>query len=403
MICNKKIKHLNLMGEISIYLFIITLFINRGLNLKIGYIVQGLFVLKLIFDRQNIKIKGKEIYKMFGIILVFGILMNLFVSKKNGWEIFFNQNIKFLFGMAFLSFIDNSNKIKKSLIAIMIGSSVTSISEIFNMNFIEYSQGRTRPLIMMGSIFSTIYIFEKIKTWAKEKKIDYSLIMIIPAIINTLGIMYSDSRMGFIVYVLILILYLIYNLIYNKMKLERIVVLIITILAVSAGLYKTMPEEFNQKIKTSFETKNNISNEARLIMWNGGFKAFKSNPITGVGSAKQDTQPYNMISAEEYGNEYFKYEFIQNKRFTEHHSIYVNFLSQNGLIVTILFLYLFFIQTYKRFKDNIKEVELVASYFTLLSFLVYGITWSTWTLYSVSQILFQIFLAILIYRSEKVS
>ncbi|MGL5050476.1 MAG: hypothetical protein ACRC6E_07580, partial [Fusobacteriaceae bacterium] len=62
-------RYLNLGGEISIYLFILTLFLSRGINLKVGYLVQVFFVLKLIFDRKNINLKGKEIYKLFGVIL----------------------------------------------------------------------------------------------------------------------------------------------------------------------------------------------------------------------------------------------------------------------------------------------------------------------------------------------
>ncbi|MGL5057589.1 MAG: O-antigen ligase family protein, partial [Fusobacteriaceae bacterium] len=186
---------------------------------------------------------------------------------------------------------------------------------------------------------------------------------------------------------------------------KKIGILLIVSIFIAIGIYKTMPTKFIDKVKTSFQTKNNFSNEARLVMWNGGLKAFKSKPITGVGSTKYDTQPFNIESAKQYADKhnanYLKNVFVEQKNFTEHHSIYINFLSQNGFIVTLLFLYLFFIQISRIFINSNKNSEAIASYFTLLSFLVYGITWSVWTLYSVVQILFQLFLAILIYSTDK--
>ncbi|MGL5982210.1 MAG: O-antigen ligase family protein, partial [Cetobacterium sp.] len=395
----------NLGGEISIYLFILTLFLSRGINLKVGYIVQVFFVLKLIFDRKNITLKGKEIYKVFGIILLLGILMNLFISEKNGWELFFNQNIKFIFGMAFLLFIDSKEKLEKTFVLLVLGSSILSISKISNLNFIDYSHSRTRPLIMMGAVFSSIYLFENIKKSVLEKKNNMKILYVVPAVITALGIMYSDSRMGFLVYLIVLFLYTTYNIFYYKMKLRKIGILLLLTSLISVGIYKTMPTKFVAKVKTSFQTKRNFSNEARLVMWNGGFKAFKSKPLTGVGSTKYDTQPFNIEAAKEYGDKYnanyLKNAFVERKQFTEHHSIYVNFLSQNGLLITLLFLYLFFIQTSKRLIASNKNSDAIASYFTLLSFLIYGITWSVWTLYSVAQMLFQLFLAILIYSTNK--
>ncbi|MGL5051112.1 MAG: O-antigen ligase family protein, partial [Fusobacteriaceae bacterium] len=382
-----------------------TLFLSRGINLKVGYLVQVFFVLKLIFDRKNINLKGKEIYKLFGVILLLGILMNLIVSKKNGWELFFNQNIKFIFGMAFLVFINTKEKLQKTFVLLLIGSSILSISKISNLNFIDYSHSRTRPLIMMGAVFSSIYFFENIKKCISARKFDKSLLLIIPTIITVLGIMYSDSRMGFLVYLIILSLYFIQKVFYYKMEFKKIGILLIVSIFIAIGIYKTMPTKFIDKVKTSFQTKNNFSNEARLVMWNGGLKAFKSKPITGVGSTKYDTQPFNIESAKQYADKYnanyLKNVFVEQKKFTEHHSIYINFLSQNGFIVTLLFLYLFFIQISRIFINSNKNSEAIASYFTLLSFLVYGVTWSVWTLYSVVQILFQLFLAILIYSTDK--
>ncbi|MGL5057422.1 MAG: hypothetical protein ACRC6A_08685, partial [Fusobacteriaceae bacterium] len=261
----EKKKHLNLAGEISIYLFIFTLFLSRGINLKVGYLVQVFFVLKLIFDRKNINLKGKEIYKLFGVILLLGILMNLIVSKKNGWELFFNQNIKFIFGMAFLVFINTKEKLQKTFVLLLIGSSILSISKISNLNFIDYSHSRTRPLIMMGAVFSSIYFFENIKKCISARKFDKSLLLIIPTIITVLGIMYSDSRMGFLVYLIILSLYFIQKGFYYKMEFKKIGILLIVSIFIAIGIYKTMPTKFIDKVKTSFQTKNNFSNEARLV------------------------------------------------------------------------------------------------------------------------------------------
>lgn len=392
---------LNILGEYGVCFFILSIFLNGKLNLKIGYFIQGIFLLKLIFDRKNIFIKEKRIYITFMCILLLGIIMNFISSKGNGWEKFFSQNIKFIFGLIFIVFIDSFEKLKKALIFLLLGVTIISFSEVSNLNFIKISYTRTRPLIMMGAVFFTIYLCEKIKNNLNIKKIQGWIYLIIPATLGTLGIMYSDSRMGFLVYIIILGIYVFYNLVLYKIDVKKISLLVLILFGFSLVIYTSMPLQFREKIKTSFETKNNFSNEARLVMWNGGIKAFKSKPLTGVGSLSKDTQPYNIESAKEYKNTYIEDSFVRQKHFTEHHSIYINFLSQNGLVLTLLYLYLFFIQIPMVFLKNRKDSLAMASYATILSFLIYGVTWSVWTVYSSSQILFHIFLGILICQSKR--
>ena len=58
----KIIKWIDFLGEYTAYFYVFAIFIASKLNLKIRYILEVLFVLKIILDYQNIKIKGKKIY-----------------------------------------------------------------------------------------------------------------------------------------------------------------------------------------------------------------------------------------------------------------------------------------------------------------------------------------------------
>ena len=52
------LKKINIAGEIIIYLFVFSMFIDSKLTMKIGYVLQGLSLIKIGLDYKNIKLKG---------------------------------------------------------------------------------------------------------------------------------------------------------------------------------------------------------------------------------------------------------------------------------------------------------------------------------------------------------
>ena len=98
----KKIK-IELLGEYTSYLYIISAFINSKLNMKLGYLLVGLGILKLLFWREKVNI-NKRVYGMFSFLFVLGIISNFIVSKSNGINVFINENGRFFLCSIFICF-----------------------------------------------------------------------------------------------------------------------------------------------------------------------------------------------------------------------------------------------------------------------------------------------------------
>lgn len=68
----KKIK-IELLGEYTSYLYIISTFINSKLNMKLGYLLVGLGIVKLLFWREKVNI-NKRVYGIFSFLFVLDII-----------------------------------------------------------------------------------------------------------------------------------------------------------------------------------------------------------------------------------------------------------------------------------------------------------------------------------------
>ena len=76
------------------------------------------------------------------------------------------------------------------------------------------------------------------------------------------------------------------NIVLSKLVIKNIkFISVITIIILFTGLF--LPKEYKEKLKTSFQTTENISNEDRIVMWKTGIEIFKENPIFGIGSYKK--------------------------------------------------------------------------------------------------------------------
>ena len=389
------INKINFLGEYLVYIYILAIFIESKLNLKIRYILEGFAILKILLDYKDIKIKGKEIYKTFLLILVVGIIFNYFASQSDGVEKFISRNIRFYHGLLVMIFINSQKKLEKVSNIIILGTALLGFGIFKNLDYVKLDIFRQRGIIVLGVAYCIIYFVETLKNEINIKKISYKTFFIgVATILGSLGVIFSDSRMGFLVVIFVIIGYIAYNLL-NKFSLKKLVISFIIGISSILMFYEISPQWFQREVKTSFETKNNFSNEARIIMWQGCIEAFKKSPIIGVGSSLDDTGVYTMKAGiETKRGEVFKKEFAKGT-FPEGHSIYLNFLAEVGSL-TFIYLYLFFILIPKYFFIFIKNSISIASFFGIIGFYIYGITWSIWSMYGLVQTLFQIFLAILL-------
>lgn len=396
----KTIEKINFIGEIIIYLFVFSMFIDSKLTMKIGYALQGISLIKIVLDYKNIKLKGKEIYITFIIILIIGSIFNFFSSNADGVKQFMERNLIFINGVMLILFIDNEKKLKTLVYIIIVGSILLSFGIINNLKFVKLDVIRKRAILTVATGFMIPCWLEKLKNYKEKKKYVEAIIYFIVIIYLLKGIGYSDSRMGFLVIIGTVGLYLIYSVWKVKLNFKKLGTVFLASCITISLFYAVMPLNFKREIRTSFQTKNNFSNEARLVMWRGSIDAFCYSPIIGVGSSVSDTKPFITNAARRYNKsgEIIR-EFVDNNHFSEGHSIYFNFLSQVGLLI-IGYLFLFFYLIPKRFIKSSKNEILLGCFFGIICFLLYGITWSVWGFYGVVQKFFQILLGMMIVATE---
>lgn len=392
----KIIKGIDFLGEYVAYFYVFAIFIASKLNLKTRYILEGLFFLKIFLDYKNIKIKGKKIYFTYIAILIIGIIFNYIASnnKEEAISVFIGRNIRFYHGLMILVFINSKEKLMKMTKVILLGTFILGLGVWQKYSYVKLDYHRLRGIIVMGTTYSMIYFIEKLKKYKEKVDVKDIIFSFISTIIGLVGIAFSGSRMGFLVIVGVIILYIIYNLI-QKFSLKKMIVSILIGVISTFMFYEISPTWFKNEVRTSFETKHNFSNEARLIMWEGCWNAFKSSPIFGVGSLTSDVGPFVKKVGENTTRGKELQDAFRKGRFPEGHSIYFNFLSQVGSL-TLVYLFLFFILIPKYFLKTDRNPIAMASFFGIMSFLIYGATWSVWIFYGLVQTFFQIYLGIML-------
>lgn len=97
--------------------------------------------------------------------------------------------------------------------------------------------------------------------------------------------------MGAISLFITIFLYLLFKIFKDKKNIKFIFIVIAIIFFTGISL----PKEYMVKLKTSFQTSQNISNEDRIVMWKAGKHIFKENPIFGIGTYKKYLSSYKKI------------------------------------------------------------------------------------------------------------
>ena len=383
----KNKKKINILGEFVSYFYIISLFLDSKLNMKIGYILLGLGVLKIIFFKDEIKKINKKVYGMFLVIFIIGIITNFFASKTDGINTFINENSKFLYSMLLPLFLEKKERID---CIINIGIIIFCIGIFWNKNFIlDGNYERQRGVLILGIIYIIISFLENFLK--KEYKKLYSLPIII---LSCYTMVILNSRMAVLVIIGCVSLYCLFILFFRR---EYKVYKVFIMLFLGAFLtFVSLPNSYKEHLKTSFYTKNNGSNEARIIMWKAGVDIFKNNPILGIGTAPKTAKKELVKYVENNMKDHWlAYDFIKNQPYSRLHSMYIDFFVQNGIFGVLYLLLLFGIIPVEFYKKRYETVT-TSAFFSILGFYIYGITWSIWSDYGIIQTAFQIILAIML-------
>ena len=387
---------LNFIGEWTTYAYIFSAFFNSKLNMKIGYLLLIISFFYICFNRDIIKFVNKKIYGMFLLILVLGSIWNYISADMIGMSKFLNINTKFFYGLAMFPFLMNIKKNRFNIfILIFLAVNLLSVIYLYNESYVYHlldDLGRIRAILLIGWIYILIYTFEKISEDFKKY-----IFLLLASILPFIALGRSGSRMGALSLLVTIFLYLLFKILKDKKNIKLISIVVAIIFF--TGIF--LPKEYMVKLKTSFQTSQNISNEDRIVMWKAGKHIFKENPIFGIGTYKKNIYPHvKKYVDENVQDEHLRQEFLNEDRFAMLHNMYVDFFVQNG-ILTFLYLFLFFILIpFIFFKYN-KNNECISAFFTLIFYLFYGFTWSLWASLPISQVLFQIFLIWMLVNLKK--
>ena len=129
-----------------------------------------------------------------------------------------------------------------------------------------------------------------------------------------------NSRMAVLVIIGCVSLYCLFILFFRReYKVYKVFILIFL------GVFLTfisLPSSYKEHLKTSFYTKNNGSNEARIIMWKAGVDIFKNNPILGIGTAPETAKKELVKYVENNMKDHWlAYDFIKNQPYSRLHSM----------------------------------------------------------------------------------
>lgn len=376
---------LSFLGEGITYAYVFSAFFNSKLNMKIGYLLLIVSFFYICFNNNIVKLVNKKIYGMFLLILVLGSIWNYISAGMIGMSKFLNINTKFFYGLAMFSFLLNIKKNKVNILIFLVVN-LLSAMYLYNESYVYHlldDLGRIRVILLIGWIYTLIYTFEKISEDFKKY-----IFLLLASILPFIALGKSGSRMGALSLFLTTFLYLIFKIFKDKKSINFVSV--ITIIILLTGLF--LPKEYTEKLKTSFQTTKNISNEDRIVMWKAGIEIFKENPIFGIGSYKKEIYPHVQKYVEENVNdEQLRGEFINRDRFANLHNIYIDFFVQNGILGFLYLILLFILIPFEFFKSK-KNKESISAFFSIMFYCCYGLTWSLWSSLGISQVLFHIFL-----------
>lgn len=386
----KKIKlnknYIELVGEYSSYIYILSAFLNSKLNMKLGYFILGLAIINIVFFPEKILKINKKVYGTFAVIFILGIIWNYFGSNGNGIEKFIKENEKFLYGISLMVLLNPKDKYKINILIFLSTNTLSFLYLYYKIPWLlDNDITRQRAILLLGSIYLLIYSLEKIIE--NKKNIFYLITLVFP----TLALIKSNSRMAGITIIVILILYSGYKILKDKNNIKIILVIIFGFFLLS----RYIPENYIKQLKTSFYLENNLSNEDRVVMWKAGMHIFKENIVLGVGNDSADIKPL----VQEYVDKNVKdkelrNEFLLHSRFSRLHNMYIDFFVQNGILGFLFLFYLFYIIPKEvNFKFKINK-ETVTCIFVIIAFYLYGLTWSLWSGYGIVRTLFECILAI---------
>jgi len=344
---------LMILGSATINLFCVIFSIYALLNYKL--------VLKLIFSQKKI-----FLYLFFSIfaILPYHNIDVSFDFQNSFWKsIFYFRYILMTFGIVLFLNKNNNSELtfKKYYVILLFVISIDVIKEhLTGTNFLGYSSiynGRiasfTNPELIIGYIFCFISLFCFDKFLNIKRKY-----LIIPLIFYILIISFIiGERSNFLkLFILITVFYTFIYLSENNFKIINFIKVFLFCLTISTVFFVAIKDT---KQASKFFDYNNISKISNFEMfinnlkhtphYSTALKIFYNNPIFGIGinNFREESKK------EKYSEK--KYKFDGNRSSTHAHQLYLEILSETGILGIVYFLVLFVWSIYLSLKNYVKN------------------------------------------------
>ena len=369
----------------GIYLFLIS---TLPISIVVGPSISLLNILLIIitffinFKLEQIKIEKKFLFYLLVILYVY-LIFNSFISIDYKEGIY--RNLGFLRFIIIFIAINLFFKISKrqfkflniwsAIILIIIFDSFIEFS--FGKNLLGYGDGlyvdrivsffKDEPIVgayLLGFNFIIVgYFFEKF--YKQNTKLKLALFLILFILVGC--ILITGERSNGIKAIIGLMIFLFLN---NKISLKIkmsifLFSLVFTGLIISNSNY--LKVRYGQQLFSQLFDSNQrdqfIENNLYLKLYKSGFAVFRDYPIFGVGNKN-----YRVITTKNIETK-INEDYVLN---THPHQIYIELLSEHGLVGTIILLSIFFYLIFKNLKIIIisrNSIQLGCFTYLIINFL----------------------------------
>ena len=369
----------------GIYLFLISILpisIIAGPSISLLNILLIVTVFLINFKLNDIKLENKFLFYLLLILYVY-LIFNSFISINYKEGIF--RNLGFLRFIIFFIAINFFFTISKNQYQFLNFWSVTILIVIFD-SFIEFSFGKNllgygddiyadrivsffkdEPIVgayLLGFNFIIVgYYFEKF--YKKNLKLKLILFLILFTLVGCI-IITGERSNGIKAIIGLMIFLFLNNKISTKIKISIFLFgLVFTGLIISNSNYLKIrygQQLFSQLFDNS-QREQFIENNLYLKLYKSGFAVFKDNPIFGVGNKN-----YRVITTKNIDTK-INDNYVLN---THPHQIYIELLSEHGLVGSIILLSIFFYLIFKNLKIIIlsrNSIQLGCFTYLIINFL----------------------------------
>ena len=368
-----------------IYLILISvlpLSIVLGPSISLLNILLIIILFLINFKLYEIKIEKKFLLYLLGILYVY-LIFNSFISIDYKEGIFRNLGfLRFIILFIAINFFFTISKsqskffnIWSTIILIIIFDSFIEFS--FGKNLLGYGDGlyadrivsffKDEPIVgayLLGFNFIIVgYFFEKF--YKQDLKLKLALFLILFILVGC--ILITGERSNGIKAIIGLMIFLFLN---NKISLKiKISIFLFSlvftgfIISNSNYLKVRYGQQLFSQLFDNIQRDQFIENNLYLKLYKSGLAVFKDNPIFGVGNKN-----YRVITTKNIETK-INEDYVLN---THPHQIYIELLSEHGLVGTIILLFIFFYLIFKNLKIIIisrNSIQLGCFTYLIINFL----------------------------------